>query len=567
MKETVMRSAIASIVLGCLLVASVRADDLQYGTVSGWGAMIDPDGDCSFLVQNQSVTIQIPGTAHGLSAELSRMNAPRILQDIRGDFAIEVQVAGAFAPGGAAVAGRTAYNGAGLVLWLDEANYIRLERAVLVRNAKARHYVNFEQRIDSRLARFGRPEDYDFDENKPCYLRLERKGVQVLGAIRQSKQEAWHQLGAKTVPRSDSLKVGVAAINASDKPFGPQFSELRLSGESVKEMAKQPQPKPDRYAVPEADVEELVAFIKRINSMRPRSSQEYRTHALRAPKALAAAADRILKAEDASDEARRLAQQIRFNQEIRTASSLNEKQQRSLLDRLVAFCTGGDASDQNGQLLFSLARSFESAKRTELAAEAYLAAAEIMNASDSEPTRKMAEKMVGAARRMKLLGNEMDFQGELTDGKRFDLSSYRGKVVLVDFWATWCGPCIAELPNVKRHYGLYHDKGFEVVGVCLDTSREKLEAFIEDREIPWVNLFEEGAGWDHPVATRYGIMGIPTVILINREGKAISLSARGPELGKLLAKEFGSAEPTESEDDTDAETSGNVAAEEAESAR
>ena len=134
---------------------------------------------------------------------------------------------------------------------------------------------------------------------------------------------------------------------------------------------------------------------------------------------------------------------------------------------------------------------------------------------------------------MGLLGNPIDLSGKLVDGSDFDWEAYRGKVVLVDFWATWCGPCIAEAPNVRKNYDLYHDRGFEVVGISLDSKKSALDAYIKKEQVPWVNLFEDGAGWKHPMAVKYGVGAIPTVFLVDRDGEVVSLP-RGAELGNQL---------------------------------
>ena len=112
--------------------------------------------------------------------------------------------------------------------------------------------------------------------------------------------------------------------------------------------------------------------------------------------------------------------------------------------------------------------------------------------------------------------------------------------VLVDFWATWCGPCVAEMPNIRAQYDKYHAKGFEVVGISLDEDVDALKAFVAENKLPWPILFErsEGAGWRHPMATKYGISGIPQLILIGRDGNVITLKARGEALAERLAELF-----------------------------
>jgi thiol-disulfide isomerase/thioredoxin len=154
--------------------------------------------------------------------------------------------------------------------------------------------------------------------------------------------------------------------------------------------------------------------------------------------------------------------------------------------------------------------------------------------------RATAQAAAGALRRLSLPGQPIELEGPLLDGTAFDQAALAGKVVLVDFWATWCGPCVAEIPRVRELYRRYGPRGFEVVGVSLDEDREALEAFVTEKEIPWpiiVDARPEDGG--RPLlAGRYGIRGIPTMILVGRDGRVVSLSARGRRLEAMLAELF-----------------------------
>ena len=124
------------------------------------------------------------------------------------------------------------------------------------------------------------------------------------------------------------------------------------------------------------------------------------------------------------------------------------------------------------------------------------------------------------------------------DGKDFDLAKWRGKVVLVDFWATWCGPCRVELPNVLTAYKKLHDKGFEIVGISLDRDKNALLQFIKQKELSWPQYFD-GSAWENKVSVNFGISAIPAQWLVDKRGFVRSTNARAgleAEVTKLLAE-------------------------------
>jgi len=124
--------------------------------------------------------------------------------------------------------------------------------------------------------------------------------------------------------------------------------------------------------------------------------------------------------------------------------------------------------------------------------------------------------------------------------EKLNLKSLEGKVVLIDCWATWCGPCLAEVPNMLEQYGKYHEKGFEIIGYSCDTNLEALLNFVIKENPPWIigSTVLSGKQELKNYLNYYGVSYIPNMILIGRDGKVLSINARGTTLNALLEEQF-----------------------------
>lgn len=147
---------------------------------------------------------------------------------------------------------------------------------------------------------------------------------------------------------------------------------------------------------------------------------------------------------------------------------------------------------------------------------------------DAFPDTRMASMSQSLLRKLDHVGKPfaIDFTDVVT-GDRVNSSSLRGQVVVIDFWATWCGPCVAELPHMKELYKQYHEKGVEFVGISLDQNADALTSFVEERELPWPQYYDKGKVSSRQFATQWEIASIPQLFIIDAEGVLRSVAARG----------------------------------------
>ena len=125
------------------------------------------------------------------------------------------------------------------------------------------------------------------------------------------------------------------------------------------------------------------------------------------------------------------------------------------------------------------------------------------------------------------------------DGNERKLSDMRGSVVMIDFWASWCGPCRRENPNVVRMYHKYHNAGFDIYSVSLDKGRAEWVKAIKDDGLVWPNHVSDLRGWTSSGGATYGIMSVPSTVLVDRQGRIIAKNLRGPDLERKLQEIFG----------------------------
>lgn len=158
------------------------------------------------------------------------------------------------------------------------------------------------------------------------------------------------------------------------------------------------------------------------------------------------------------------------------------------------------------------------------------------------PSSKTFKERIDIAKKTSIGKMAMDFTQADTLGNPVALSSFRGKYVLVDFWASWCGPCRRENPNVVKAFNQYKDKGFTVLGVSLErpNAKEKWMKAIHDDNLTWTHVSDFNY-FDNAAAKQYGIQAIPQNLLLDPQGKIIGRNLRGEALEKKLVEIFGAA--------------------------
>jgi len=367
-----------------------------------------------------------------------------------------------------------------------------------------------------------------------------------------------------------------------EKPSPEKGEKGAAEKSSEKVGAKQEKAEPDPFQVPDGSPEELLKYIDGLRQLKAKdiTTREQMIEFLRKlHKAMAEAADKVLagkptetqrnqaieaKAQglimllqlgdptaeerfekfieqlqkEGKKELARQARGILLLIQWRHIEGVEEKKKH--LEKVFQFLGEDAVGIPELRLMFTIGQELE-LRMPELAVDAYRQFSQLAAKSKLPIAEQLVKRWEAVLRRLELPGKPIEIQGFTLDGKEFEWEKFRqGKVVLIDFWTTWCSFCTKELPELKRLYQAYRDRGFEIVGISGDEKREDLDKCLQDVKVPWTILY--GKEGPSPTVQYYGVASWPTTLLVGKDGKVISLNARGEKLREELKRLLGPIE-------------------------
>lgn len=301
-------------------------------------------------------------------------------------------------------------------------------------------------------------------------------------------------------------------------------------------------PLPDLTIPANADSKFLLKLIATAKAIKPQSGEQFKAMQT-AIRDASRQLIKVTKADKVSAEYRQAEIDV-IASSVSLMTYFSEKEQSEVVTQIHEFLKGrAELSMQDVQTGMFTAAMLELQPNKKPSRDTYQLMDELLKEDEREEMQSLRINLQAAVRRLDLLGNKFDLKAMALGDKSIDIDDYAGKFVVVDFFATWCEPCLAEIPRLARHYEKYRGKGLEIIGISLDGEADALQQFLDREKLPWPIIHDNAENISERIQMKFGVSSLPTVLLLNKEGTVVSLEARGSELDRLMQMLFEAPTP------------------------
>lgn len=325
------------------------------------------------------------------------------------------------------------------------------------------------------------------------------------------------------------------AVNASDQSSPATPAEA--SPATPQPLPTEAVPFPDLTIAADATTEQLKALVEQAKQLRPRNPDQYQAMQT----AIRDASKRLVKQLDKVKDAQRIqqAELDTISSSVSLMTFIGEDSQQKTLEQVHEFLKGRkELSLQDTQTGVLAAAMLELQPNKQPARDTYQLLSDLLENDAREEMQSLRLNLQASIRRLDLLGNKFDLKATSLDGHEIQIDDFAGKFVIVDFFASWCEPCLTDMPHLKQQFAKYQDKGLAVIAISLDTDATALDKYLKQAELPWPVIHDNAKDPLQRLQMKFGVSHLPTLLLLNKEGTVVSLEARGAELERLMEMLF-----------------------------
>ena len=347
--------------------------------------------------------------------------------------------------------------------------------------------------------------------------------------------------------RSATFPLSLALLLATSAPFivaqDQKPAEAKTEEKPNDKPAVQLPPLPDLTFTAKSTAEELEKVITTARAIRPASPEQYSAMQT----AIRDASKQLMTAlKDKELPRYKQAQLDSMSASLALATFFGEEARAKVVEQLKQMLKDREKlSIEDVQMATMAAANLELNPNKKDARDIYVLLDELLTDDKREEMQAMRINLQSSISRIDLLGSKFELDSKDTRQKPIKTEDYAGKFVIVDFFASWCQPCLSEVPRLKKHLEKYKSKGLEVVAISLDDTREALDKYLSTAELPWPVIHDNAEDPLKRLQLKFGVASLPTVLLLNKEGTVVSLEARGAELDRLMDMIFEAPTPAD----------------------